>query len=211
MSNDDSTPTPGEIDGLVDEVLRLDGEATPGPWDKRWNLWSGEGVTVYAENDRTGDGPIIYGSGMDAQANCELTAEYRTAAPALARALQAERAEVQRLRESTIPLDCGKAQGRCSVCHECAARLFREAQEHREELAAEVQHLRSVLDAAPHGSLTDGERAEVERVRGLLPQGCRLSTRTTRALLTIIDRLTASRGVDPLSPVGSGAGKGGTP
>ena len=98
MSNDDSTPTPGEIDGLVDEVLRLDGEATPGPWDKRWNLWSGEGVTVYAENDRTGDGPIIYGSGMDAQANCELTAEYRTAAPALARALQAERAEVQHLR-----------------------------------------------------------------------------------------------------------------
>lgn len=122
---DAPAPLPSEIAALLlllpDEVLRLHEEA------KRARL-------AFLRDPRPATEEACFAAEI-AAGDC-----YR-GAPYLAQ-------EVKRLRASTIPLDCGLATGRCGTCLECHARLFRAAQEHREELAGEVERLRGERDRA---------------------------------------------------------------
>ena len=100
------------VEGVdLEEVLRLDREGTPGPlYVEGKNLLCEQNGRILAE--------FRYGTDGARLANVLLAAVFRTAAPALARALMAERAHVRRL----------EAQER---------RLMAEAEELRLTLAAE--------------------------------------------------------------------------
>ena len=74
-----------DITETIAEVLRLDEEATPGPWEP----FGGSVV----EADETAY--IVHGGEAN---DADLIAYYRTAAPALAREVQRLQAEVERLR-----------------------------------------------------------------------------------------------------------------
>lgn len=84
----------------VVEVLRLDAEATPGPWD----YWFEVGTRLGPDREhpialvkqmRRARCPGAGGAGVDADA--ALIACYRTAAPVLAREVQRLRGEVEQL------------------------------------------------------------------------------------------------------------------
>ena len=97
----DVTDTPGEIDGLAREVLRLEAPLVVGKWVKGPAPDSDdvEGYSLSSDMDCTvldGRGELVAVFLIDKEA--AFTIACRTAAPTLARALQAERAEVQRLR-----------------------------------------------------------------------------------------------------------------
>jgi hypothetical protein len=76
----------------IAEVLRLDEEATPGPWGRRS---SDRDAQVRDANDQI-MASVAYP--QSSYANAALIAYYRTAAPALAREVQRLQAEVERLR-----------------------------------------------------------------------------------------------------------------
>ena len=88
-----------DINETVTEVLRLDAQATKGPWD----YWFEVGTRLGPDREH----PIALikqmrharcpgGAGVDSDA--ALIAYYRTAAPALAREVQRLQGEVERLR-----------------------------------------------------------------------------------------------------------------
>lgn len=60
-----------------------------------------------------------------------------------------ERAQRWMLRQMGLAeLDCGKAKGRCGLCLECHMRASRSVQEHREQLAAEIDQVRAAAQIA---------------------------------------------------------------
>jgi hypothetical protein len=87
-----------DINETITEILRLDEEATPGPWEPFAGSVVREGETAY----------LVHG-GPDTDA--ALVAYYRTAAPALAREVQRLQAEVERLRE-----EIKRSRPSCVVC-----------------------------------------------------------------------------------------------
>ena len=120
----------------------------------------------------------------------------------------------------------GAAEERATACQGCAnlESALDETRDLNERMAAEVQHLRSVLDAAPHGPLclTHGNRyvctdPDCGQSTGTYvdEDGC-CTTCGADATPHVEPgpcgcwKSRALRGVDPLSPVGSGASKGGT-
>jgi hypothetical protein len=91
-----------DIDELIAEVLRLDAEGTPGPWDSEKWIDAGD-TTAYGVGRRDEPRPVVWSEhpGWDAatcDADEELIGYYRTAAPVLAREVQRLQAEVDRLR-----------------------------------------------------------------------------------------------------------------
>ena len=104
-----------DITETIAEILRLDAQATPGPWE----TWGGSVV----EADETAY--IVHG---DEANDATLIAYYRTAAPALAREVQRLQAEVC---EARIGRDCAIV-----AAHESGRRAGQEAM--RERAAALV-------------------------------------------------------------------------
>ena len=86
----------------IAEVLRLDEEATPGPWDYWFEVGTRLGpdrehpIALVKQMRRASCPGGVRGAGVDADA--ALITYYRTAAPALARSVQRLQAEVERLR-----------------------------------------------------------------------------------------------------------------
>ena len=84
-------------DKLIIETLRHDAKATAGPWRKGLPLrtesgieWVTAGTEIWSEDDGRGDlGPLVADTeGFVEEADMLLIADYRTAAPLLARKLQ---------------------------------------------------------------------------------------------------------------------------
>lgn len=78
---------------LADEVLRLDGEATPGPWEHGDDCLEG----IVGEHSLRGPDGIRLGVLRECS-DVSAAATYRTAAPRLAHALKAATGEAERLR-----------------------------------------------------------------------------------------------------------------
>ena len=93
-----------DLNEAVVEVLRLDAEATQGPW--RWSPPKGRSCGAFIGVCSFGD----EGGGWDMQTtgnppediDAELIAYYRTAAPALAREVQRLQAALKRCRPSCV-------------------------------------------------------------------------------------------------------------
>ncbi len=105
-----------DIDTLINEVQRLDGEATPGPWEvlirpvrtiANPNEIVDRVVGITSSDEIVVDGDGVFG---DTEADADLIATFRTAAPLLA-------AEVQRLQAAldearlTLAAEQGKPEG----------------------------------------------------------------------------------------------------
>lgn len=86
----------------IAEVLRLDEEATPGPWDYWFEAGTRLGpdrehpIALVKQMRRASCPGGVRGAGVDADA--ALITYYRTAAPALAREVQRLQGEIERLR-----------------------------------------------------------------------------------------------------------------
>lgn len=107
-----------DIESTVNEVLRLDGEATKAPWAPRYYtakdmtdlraivadlVNDGVGVRFHFVSDHADSDRITgaSGNGPTSEANAALIAYYRTAAPQLAREVQRLTAERDDAREMT--------------------------------------------------------------------------------------------------------------
>ena len=104
----------------VEEVLRLDREATEGPWTMIIGN-QGRGALAHVETDGETEAGVTICSinkraqGGKGETNADLIAFYRSAAPALARALIAARADLSALRSLDQPVAsalCRRAQVR---------------------------------------------------------------------------------------------------
>ena len=116
----------------IAEVLRLDAQATPGPWDYWFEVGTRLGpdrehpIALVKRMRRASCPGGVRGAGVDADA--ALITYYRTAAPALAREVQRLQAEVC---EARIGRDCAIV-----AAHESGRRAGQEAM--RERAAALV-------------------------------------------------------------------------
>ena len=138
-----------EIDDTIVEVLRLDEEATPGPWDYWFEVGTRLGpdrehpIALVKQMRRASCPGGVRGAGVDADA--ALITYYRTAAPALAR-------EVQRLQ---IILE---------ACDERSQMCLEAEEEADAELSAaldEIERLRACAlpsEGAYIAGRVDGER-----------------------------------------------------
>ncbi len=116
----------------IAEVLRLDEEATPGPWDYWFEVGTRLGpdrehpIALVKQMRRASCPGGVRGAGVDADA--ALITYYRTAAPALAREVQRLQAEVC---EARIGRDCaivaahesGRRAGQEDMRHRCASHV----------------------------------------------------------------------------------------
>lgn len=152
---------------LIEEVLRLDGEATPGPWEQGRMVDAGDdGPEIIA----AAEGDMVRGvcdCGFDssnAARDARLIATYRTACPELAR-------EVERLARELADWQSGRkyAGGHDGQPIDVARRVYKTvadalgltAEERRawcpaEKIAtlrAEAARLRAAIEGAPHGEL----------------------------------------------------------
>lgn len=150
-----------DIRHLAQRVLDLDKQATPGPWetDGVYDLYvfrkpRGNGVMVADRNveydDEAPAGSLVRARGTGAglteaqqAVNMRLVAEYRTAAPALARALIASLDENARLRAALAEIE--------RRIREEAAPLAAIAQESNSREAARAW--KSVYSSAIHAQL----------------------------------------------------------
>ena len=151
----------------VEEVLRLDREATEGPWTMIIGN-QGRGALAHVETDGETEAGVTICSinkraqGGKGETNADLIAFYRSAAPALARALiaaradlSAPRAEVERVGAEVLAALVGVEAERDAL---------------RERLNAYEDDFRRVLaeECAPderHCSCVPHLRAEVEELR----------------------------------------------
>ena len=91
-----------EMRETIDKVLRLDAQATKGPWDYWFEVGTRLGpdrehpIALVKQMRRARCPGGVRGAGVDADA--ALIAYYRTAAPALAREVDRLQGEVERLR-----------------------------------------------------------------------------------------------------------------
>jgi len=156
-----------DLNEAVVEVLRLDAEATQGPW--RWSPPKGRSCGAFIGVCSFGD----EGGGWDMQTtgnppediDAELIGYYRTAAPALAREVQRLQAEVERLKAEIQP------RIERSIAFQEA---MEEAEAERDAALAEVQRLQELRqrgcdcsdeDACRFARERDEARAEVERLK----------------------------------------------
>ena len=99
-----------DIDTLIAEVLKLDGEATPGPWAAQ---------VIHHGYHHIPCGPPFEGPDTDPRGiaatdhNARLIATYRTAAPLLAAEVQRLRAELDAARADAAELRLSRAAERC--------------------------------------------------------------------------------------------------
>jgi len=86
-----------EMSETVTEVLRLDAQATPGPWDEDGIYMGLRHLGKHCSDwyYRDSDGNLIE---VPRERDATMIAYYRTAAPALAREVQRLQGEVERLR-----------------------------------------------------------------------------------------------------------------
>lgn len=116
-----------DINETVAEVLRLDAQATRGPWDYWFEVGTRLGpdrehpIALVKQMRRARCPGGVRGAGVDADA--ALISHYRTAAPALAR-------EVQRLQEQVRRVQLGRD---CAIvaAHESGRRAGQEAMRER--------------------------------------------------------------------------------
>lgn len=83
---------------LIAETLRLDGEATQGPWHVQMDGGTIRTTAPHEDGDKGASITTTYFTSVDVEhlvSNAEMIAEYRTSAPRLARMLQVA---VERIR-----------------------------------------------------------------------------------------------------------------
>ena len=137
------------MDETIAEVLRLDAEATQGPW--RWSPPKGHSCEAFIGVCSFGD----EGGGWDMQTtgnppediDAELIGYYRTAAPALAREVQRLQAEIQPRIERSIAFQDA----------------MEEAEAERDAALAEVQRLQELRQRGCDCSDEDACRFAMER------------------------------------------------
>ena len=142
------------IEQTIAEVLRLDAEATQGPWDYWFEVGTRLGpsrehpVALVKQLHHARCPGGVRGAGVDADA--ALIAHYRTAAPALARELQRLRAEIQPRIERSIAFQDA----------------MEEAEAERDEARAEVERLKAELKRCRPSCVVCGSSVHSDRFCG---------------------------------------------
>lgn len=153
-----------DLNESVVEVLRLDAEATPGPWITR-SRQPGMRIipirSIYAPTcgrncNECNDTSTCPAYSRETEST-DLTAYYRTAAPALAREVQRLQAEVERLKAEIQP------RIERSIAFQDA---MEEAEAERDEARAEVERLKAELKRCRPSCVVCGSSVHSDRFCG---------------------------------------------